>query len=168
MATARASLISFLAVQHLLSPERFAERFPEAWLVWEAGSDHVPTGGSKQTLSSSVPAGPQGGDALCFELKLHAGESAVMGRQAGSALVVNDATFSRQQFVFTRAGAQQYTVALAPQAQPATLDGAPLGSAALALAPGAELKAGEVVLHFYDAPGFAARLARGDPADTRG
>jgi hypothetical protein len=163
MGTARASLISFLAVQHLLSPERFAGRFSDAWLVWEAGADHVPTGGSKQTLSSSAPSGPQGGDALCFELKLALGETAVMGRQAGSALVVNDATFSRQQYVFARSGPDQYTVALAVAAQPATLDGAPLGATPHRLRPGAELKAGEVVLHFYDVPGFSARLALGDP-----
>ena len=164
MGTARASLISFLAVQHLLSPERFAERFSDAWLVWEAGADHVPTGGSKQTLSSFAPSGPQGGDALCFELKLLPGETAVMGRQAGSALVVNDATFSRQQYLFARTGPEQYTVALAASAQAATLDGVPLGATPQSLRPGSELKAGEVVLHFYDAAGFAARLAKGDPS----
>src|SRR5436305_15351657 len=115
-APARAFLSSYLAFQRTLSAERFARNFPHPWLVWEPGTWSVPTRVGEATLMPSSPREPARGDALLFELSLAPGASLVAGRSPEHPVVINDATFSRNQLVFLRTSADAYAVALVPHA----------------------------------------------------
>lgn len=157
MAQVRAYMMSFLGLQLATGRDRFPERFPHPFLVWEPGTWNVPSHASHRTqLPTSVKA-PTGGDALCFELGFPVGGQVTAGRKETHALVINDATFSRDQFVLVRA-ATGWTLALAPGAQPATVDGVPLGLMPTALRSGSSLVAGDVTLRFYETFDFAARI----------
>ena len=158
MATIRAYMMSFVALQIATGRDRFPTRFPHAWLVWEPGAWLVPKAASQRTQIPLAATQPSQGDALCFELNVAPGGKIVLGRADAHALVINDATFSRDQLVIARLATEGWLVANMPSAQPSTLDGVALSTAAVRLRSGAELHAGNVKMHFYETFDFVARV----------
>ncbi len=165
---ARSLLLSLLLRQHLVLKERFRARYPHPWLVWEAGAWNVPEGERQNVAATRLPS-PElrdclpAGDALCFELvPLGAsGGSLPLGRATSNALVVNDATVSREHAVLRCGPEGQWLVEALPRASPVKLEGAPLEPGrAVPLAPGARLELGDVCLTFHDAEGFFLRVGQ--------
>src|SRR4051812_41326424 len=96
----RTFMSSLLARQVLVLKDKFLERYPSAWLVWEPGVWHaadvdIHTDATKLPSGPEVPAQPQRGDALCFALEPATGrQSWVLGRSQDCDLVMPDATVS--------------------------------------------------------------------------
>lgn len=152
-------MLSLLGRQRALLGDRFLERYPSNWLVWEPGvwkpARSASTSNTEQTqLPTSAPSSrPSGDDALCFELKRVAAELSV-GRGTENAIVVNDLTVSRTHLQLEFA-ADKWTVRTASQV---TVDGKPVGANGSTLPNGAVIAIGDVRLSFYEPKGFLARL----------
>lgn len=164
---ARALLLSLLVRQHMALKEKFRAKYPHPWLVWEAGAWNVP-----ETLEGNVAATRlpltdlrdclPAGDAMCFELVALAERGPIgLGRASHNAMVVNDATVSREQLLLAPTPDGQWQVTRTPGSRPVVLDGAPLEPEKPAvLRQGIQLQVGDVRLTFHDAEGFNARIAR--------
>lgn len=154
-----AYMLSLLARQRALLGDRFLERYPSNWLVWEPGvwrpARSASTSNTEQTqLPTPVPfSRPSGDDALCFELKRVAADLTV-GRGTENAIVVNDLTVSRTHLHLDFA-ADKWTVRTTSQV---TVDGKPVGANGAPLVNGSVIGVGDVRLTFYEPKGFAARL----------
>lgn len=159
MAQARAYLMSFVGLQLAMARDKFPERFPHPWLVWEPGAWHVSQGVAHRTMIPTEKQNMPGkGDALCFELAMAPGQVLHAGRMDAHALVINDATFSRDQLILGRPTPDQWTVQAIPGSQPSTLDGLALGTFPRSMQSGSRIQAGNVTLRFYQPFDFAARL----------
>ncbi|HLL05259.1 MAG TPA: FHA domain-containing protein [Myxococcaceae bacterium] len=164
----RSLLLSLLVRQHMALKERFRARYPHPWLIWEAGAWNVPETERQNVTATQLPAPDlrdclPAGDALCFELVAlgEAQSSLPLGRASHNALVVNDATVSRDHLTLHRTPSGQWSVEALPQASPVKLDGVPLTpNRPATLMPGARLELGDVRLTFHDAEGFYFRLGR--------
>jgi len=164
---ARALLLSLLVRQHMALKEKFRAKYPHPWLVWEAGAWNVP-----ETLEGNVAATRlpltdlrdclPAGDAMCFELVAMAERGPIrLGRASNNAMVVNDATVSREQLLLAPTPDEQWQVTRLPGSRPVTLEGAPMEPEQPALLrPGIQLQVGEVRLTFHDAEGFNERIGR--------
>ncbi len=156
-------LMSFLYARSLLLKQGFAAKHPGSWLVWEPGNWHVP--GPQANAATTVPnrhtpAQPQGGDALCFELKIPANKEALsVGRDSKNDIAINDATVSREQLLLYPDGPGWLVLPMSGE-KPVLLNGSPLAVNAKApLASGAALSLGAARLSFYSPQAFLARLA---------
>jgi hypothetical protein len=164
----RSLLLSLLVRQHLALKERFRARYPHPWLVWEAGAWNVPETERQNVAATQLPAADlrdclPAGDALCFELvSLGPAQSTLpLGRASHNALIINDATVSRDHLLLHCTPGGQWSVEALPQASPVKLDGLPLPPGQpTQLVPGARLELGDVRLTFHDAEGFYSRLGR--------
>jgi hypothetical protein len=164
----RSLLLSLLVRQHLALKERFRARYPHPWLVWEAGAWNVPETERQNVAATQLPAPDlrdclPAGDALCFELVAlgHAQSTLQLGRASHNALIVNDATVSREHLALHCGPTGQWSVEALPQASPVKLDGVPLPpNQPTVLVPGARIELGDVRLTFHDADGFFGRLSR--------
>jgi FHA domain len=164
---ARALLLSLLVRQHLALKEKFHAKYPHPWLVWEAGAWNVP-----ETLEGNVAATRlpltdlrdclPAGDAMCFELVAMAERGPIgLGRASHNAMVVNDATVSREQLVLTPTPDGQWQVTRLPGSRPVSLEGVSMEPEQPAvLRPGLQLQVGDVRLTFHDAEGFNERIGR--------
>jgi hypothetical protein len=161
----RALLMSLLSHQYLvLKSQGFRERYPHAWLVWEPGAWNVPEQG-EELGATRLPEGdmvdclPTTDDVLCFELSESKGPLH-LGRAPENAIVVNDATISREHLRLERQGSRWVVQAL-PGAAEVLVNDAPLPAGApLPLQDGQTLQAGDVRLTFHEPPGFEARVRR--------
>ena len=158
---ASAYMLSLLNRQYQLLGARFFERYPSDWLVWEPGpwrpARSILTSNSEATqLPSAVEAPrPVGEDALCFELKQAPRASLSVGRGTENAIVINDLTVSREQFVV------EYSVrawVVRSKGTPLTVDGKPVGAEGTPLQNGSVISAGDVRITYYAPDGFPARL----------
>ncbi len=148
--------------------DRFRARYPHPWLVWEAGAWNVPETERQNVAATQLPAPDlrdclPAGDALCFELvSLGGAQHALpLGRASHNALVINDATVSREHLALHCEPSGQWSVEALPQTSPVKLDGVVLPPhQRTPLMPGARLELGDVRLTFHDADGFFARLGR--------
>ncbi|NMO17094.1 FHA domain-containing protein [Pyxidicoccus fallax] len=164
---ARALLLSLLVRQHMALKEKFRAKYPHPWLVWEAGAWNVP-----ETLEGNVAATRlpltdlkdclPAGDAMCFELVALAERGPIrLGRAPQNAMVINDATVSREQLLFAPAPDGAWQVTRMAGSRPVALEGTPMEPDQPAvLRPGVQLHVGDVRLTYHDAEGFNARIAR--------
>lgn len=165
---ARSLLLSLLVRQHMALKEKFRARYPHPWLVWEAGAWNVPEtleGGNVVAtqlpltdLRDCLPAG----DAMCFELVALAERGPLrLGRASTNALLVNDATVSREQLAFSATPDEHWQVARVQGSRPVTVGGVELEpERPLVLQPGVQLQVGDVRFTFHDADGFHERIGR--------
>jgi len=165
---ARSLLLSLLVRQHMALKEKFRARYPHPWLVWEAGAWNVPEtleGGNVVAtqlpltdLRDCLPAG----DAMCFELVALAERGPTrLGRASTNAMVVNDATVSREHLTFSTTPDGRWQVERVQGSRPVTVDGQVLEpEQPRVLEPGMQLQVGDVRLTFHDADGFAERIGR--------
>jgi len=164
----RSLLLSLLVRQHLALKDRFQARYPHPWLVWEAGAWNVPETERQNVAATQLPAPDlrdclPAGDALCFELVAlgEAQSTLPLGRASHNAVVINDATVSRDHLALHRTPSGQWSVEALPQASPVKLDGVTLQPHQPAtLMPGARIELGDVRLTFHDAQGFFTRVGR--------
>ena len=95
---------SLLARQLSLLQERFSEKHPYSWLVWEPGAWGGNAGSLAETMNDVPPMEAEGphptaGDPLCFELATER-PMLYLGRAKESDIYVPDATVSRRHLVF--------------------------------------------------------------------
>lgn len=161
-----AFMLSLLGRQRQLLGARFFERYPSNWLVWEPGrwrpARSESTSNTEATqLPTPTPAPlarPQGDDALCFELKRVENSALTVGRGTDNHIVVNDLTVSRAQLHLTfRSGLWQVRTT-----GPMSVDGQPVGVAAVTLRDAASLVIGDVRMTFYEPQGLVQRLQPGE------
>ncbi|MDY7232191.1 FHA domain-containing protein [Hyalangium rubrum] len=166
---ARSLLLSLLVRQSMALKERFRARYPHPWLVWEAGAWNVPETEQRQNVAATQFPAPDlrdclpAGDALCFELVTlgPVSSSLSLGRSSSNALVINDATVSREHLALHGAPNGQWSVEAQPKASPVKLDGVLLQPGQpVVLVPGARLELGDVRLTFHDPEGFFLRLGQ--------
>jgi pSer/pThr/pTyr-binding forkhead associated (FHA) protein len=159
-----AYLLSLLKHQQEALKDRFAERFPHQWLVWEAGT-WTAADGAKETIHSGpqrdLQAAPRRADALSFGLRVNgSGGQITIGRNAGNDIVINDATVSRHHAVLRNLPQAGWALEALPGVRAATrvahLD-VKAGTQAL-LRNGMQVKLGDAVLTFYDMAGLMERL----------
>jgi hypothetical protein len=160
----RAYLLSFLSRQRFALKEQMAERFPHCWLTWEPGAWSVPPAGDSATTGqpTELPADrPAQGDALCFELQPRAdGSPLKLGRAAGSDVLVNDATVSREHILLSRSG-DGWAAEVVSRARSTFLGTAPLSPGQkVALGDRQKLRIGDVVLTFHEPASLLARLSK--------
>jgi pSer/pThr/pTyr-binding forkhead associated (FHA) protein len=164
-----AYMLSLLARQRALLGDRFLERYPSNWLVWEPGvwrpARSASTSNTEQTqLPTAMPnTRPSGDDALCFELKRVASDLTV-GRGTENAIVVNDLTVSRTHLHLEFA-ADKWTLKTTSQV---TVDGKPIGLSGALLMNGAVIGIGDVRMTFYEPKGFNLRLQPQTPPPSVG
>ncbi len=157
----RSYLISFLATRAAVLATGFAKKYPGVWLVWEPGAWHAPeTGaGARKTIAGFKPATtPSGTDALCFQLQLDEGKTAIkIGRDEKLDVVINDATVSREHLTLSRSG--ESWSATPAKDRLVKKDGSPISdSMASPLVSGTRLELGSVTLTFYDGSSFEKRV----------
>lgn len=153
---------SVLVRQHLMLQERFTARYPNAWLVWEAGRwipAMDPVGVSETQTPNRTPAAPTRADPLCFDLCIPAGEQVRVGRSPECDVVIDDATFSRNQLVIARSEPDRWTASAIPGSGPTRVLGMVLAAEAMSLTPGLLLHVGEVSLTFHTSTSMAALVA---------
>jgi hypothetical protein len=154
-------MLSLLSRQRQLLGARFFERYPSDWLVWEPGSGRPArsmfTSNTEVTCRPSVvePDRPEGGDAMCFELKQVPGAMLSAGRATENEIVVNDLTVSREQFVLQFDGHQWL---VRTKGTPVSVDGVLVAEAGAPVKNGSSITAGDVRLTFYGPDGFPERL----------
>src|SRR4051812_34496397 len=153
-------LLSALTRQFLIAGTRFAERFPNDWLVWEAGTMTVPRGNIATANTVSEPLDvsattPRAGDPLCFVLE-HPKDGATftIGRSEGNDLVLSDETVSRHHCTFVWS-AGLWRVSAAEEGHSLMLDGQPVTFGAWApLSSGQTLNLGHLALSLYTSRGM--------------
>jgi hypothetical protein len=162
---ARTLLLSLLVRQHLALKEKFRARYPHCWLVWESGVWNVPENSEQNHGATRLPTSDlrdclPAGDAMCFELAPSPGrDSLPLGRASSNALVINDATVSREHLVLHGQPDGQWRVEVLAQGGPAMLDGKPLRPGPpTPLESGMQLQLGDVRLTFHDAESFHTRM----------
>ena len=156
--------LSLMARQRLFLQDRFAQRFPGWWLVWEPGpwrpalSRHEGDTASTQ-LDGESSARPEGDDAFCYQLP--GGPcSLLLGRESSCDLYLNDLTLSREHLRLHGDGSAWSVEALEHATAPTILEGAALPKGTrVPLVSGATLQAGEVLLRLASPGDFLARLA---------
>jgi hypothetical protein len=163
----RPLLLSLLAQQRLVLGESFRARYPHCWLVWEAGLWNVTDTGAQDSgvtrypesaLRDCLPAG----DVLCFELAPGLARAPLpVGRASHNALVLNDATVSREHLLLRPEEQGGWRVEALPRSGPAWLGSQRLRPGECRrLEPGGQLRLGDAQLTFHDSQGFDARMAQ--------
>ena len=150
--------MSLLAAQRQLLADRFAERHPWPWLIWEVASVPPEREKPQSMVSTAMPEElvvPAQADPVCFELK---GESIMLGRTPDNDLVMLDATVSRHQLLLRLVGGR-YVAAAVPDAAPVLIGATPLElGAAYALNAGDRLRLGGTMLTYLGSAELIARL----------
>jgi hypothetical protein len=160
-------MLSILHRQALLLKEGFTQRYPHDWLVWEPG----PWKPARSVLESNLEAtvlpnpkpheGPMGEDAICFELKLPRGATALkVGRATTNDIVINDLTASREQFSLHLTPEGWFVVA--PRGL-LSVDGTPVDERMGPLRNGASLSLGAVRLSLVAPAALGRRAAAFTP-----
>ncbi|WP_434346275.1 FHA domain-containing protein [Myxococcus virescens] len=164
---ARALLLSLLVRQHMALKEKFRAKYSHPWLVWEAGAWNVPEVVEGNVAATRLPLTDlrdclPAGDALCFELVGQTdGSPQRLGRASNNALVVNDATVSREQLHLSPTLEGRWTVTRVAASRTVTLGGSALEPEQPAvLQPGVQLHVGDVRLTFHEAEDFDERIGR--------
>lgn len=161
---APAFLLSLLVRQWLLTKERFGQRYPHGWLVWEPGEWVGPARGEDISVAETrlptnrPPDRPPKGDALCFELRAAEGAPLRLGRAEGNDIILNDMTVSREHLRLSVEGGR-WVLSPGTEAKATMVSGSPLApGASRPLKPGDVIKVGGLTLSFYDSERFIERV----------
>lgn len=156
-------LLSLLARQLTLLGDRFAKRYPHAWLVWEP-SEHVRPAsveeadvGATRMPTSVVRRRPAGADAVCFQLPPDG--LVTVGRATTNGIAIDDMSMSRNHFLLF-VEREIWHLSLA---EPVTCGTTVRRMSVEAKKPvylvdGCGIVAGDVELTFYEQGGLMARL----------
>lgn len=166
MSAVPAFFFSLLRRQLAFGEEIFSRRYPNCWLVWEAGG----TPGHLSDVSLSVvetgvastrkgSPRPGTGDSLCFVLKAFDGEPLHIGRAVDNELVVAEPTVSRLHAQLVPSGADWHLVPLSEKRETLVAGKVADPGVSVKLVSGVALELGGVKLTFYDARAFKALVA---------
>jgi len=149
----------------------FRARYPNDWIVWEAGRWEPPRAGSTIQYSGEamqqIMARAASGEALVLSLvpAQDPGGAPVeltLGRGDGCALQINDGTLSSRHLGFFPEPGGGWSVRDLGSTNGSSADGEPLDSATpRRLRSGARIQAGQVKLTFYGPEAMHQRLAGG-------
>jgi hypothetical protein len=117
--------LSRLAQQRLALKEKFIDRFPHDWLIWEPGAWVISRGvvAGDSTVPPIEKVSPRADDPVCFVLEPKPdGTSVSVGRAEGNDLVLSDETVSRNQCFFVHTG-KIWAVSCDAKAKTLLLDG---------------------------------------------
>jgi len=164
--TAPAYFFSLLTRQLAFGEEMFLRRYPNSWLVWEAGG----TPGHLSDVSSSVletgvaptrksSPRPGTGDPLCFALK-DDGEPLRLGRALDNELVIAEPSVSRLHAHLEQWASEWYLVPISQKRATLLAGRVADPGERLKLASGVALELGGVKLSFYDSKDFKALVSR--------
>jgi hypothetical protein len=161
----RSFLLSWLSRQHQRDDlATFERELPGPWLVWEAGPWRPPPADRATILAAGRDGRNSSGDALVLEVAARAGrarfEGVRLGRGPENDIVVDDGTLSRAH-ILLRQEDGGWSVEDLRSSNGTRVDGAQVGAARVAIAPGSRIEAGSVRLTFYDAGGLYLRIQRG-------
>jgi hypothetical protein len=157
-------LLSLLKVQAAAMGDKFGERYPYHWLIWEPGTWTAPASAhdTVHVDPRHTPAlGVGRGDALSFALKPSLGkpDTLTIGRNHTNDIVINDATVSRQHALL-RALPAGWAIELGKGVKSLTrlseVDLRP--GDPIQLKNGGQLRLGDVRLTYYDLQGLLRRL----------
>lgn len=144
---------------------RFAELHQHDWLLWEAGSLHVPRGNiaTAVTVSQGLDATatqPRVGDPLCFLLDRNAlGATLTIGRAEGNDIVLSDETVSRHHVTLVW-GDEGWTASCPEENVSFQLDGHVVTYGRfVTISSGQTIGLGNLSLSLYTAKGMILRLA---------
>jgi L-ascorbate metabolism protein UlaG (beta-lactamase superfamily) len=152
---------SLLTRQLALGEEAFLRRYPNSWLVWEAGgtpghlSDaalSVVETGHGETRKGDLRPGQ--GDALCFVLKAPDGELLHLGRALDNELIIAEPTVSRLHAALMPLGEAWHLMPLSEKRQTVVAGRVADPREVVQLHSGQPLELGGVRLTFYDAKDF--------------
>jgi hypothetical protein len=159
-------LLSALTRQFLILGTRFAERYTNDWLVWEAGTMTVPRRNIATANTVTEPlegsaSAPRAGDPLCFLLEHPLdGATFTIGRSEGNDLVLSDETVSRHHCTLVW-NSGRWSVSAAEEGHALMLDGHPLPFGSWSpFSSGQTLMLGHLSLSLYTARGMVVRLAQ--------
>lgn len=160
-----AYLLSLLKAQLLATGDKFGERYPHHWLIWEPGTWTAPAA-AHETVQidprTPIGGGLGRGDALSFALKPSPGkpDQLTIGRNHSNDIVINDATVSRQHAVLRALPTGAWTIEVGKGVKALTR----LGEVDLRhgepvqLKSGGQVRLGDVRLTYYDLAGLVMRL----------
>jgi hypothetical protein len=161
-------MLSLLKRQQLMLQDRFIERYPSCWLVWEPSNWKPPSstaeadGGKTQLPTHMGDQRPKGTDALCFQLHPPRGAPTAdltVGRANDSDIVVNDMTVSRVHLKLHLEQGRWTAEAVSGPDTATEVDHVKLTPGAKSPLPsGSAVVVGGVTLTFYDAESFAKRV----------
>lgn len=154
-------MLSMFAQQQRGVDERaFRLAHPYDWLVWEDGPWKPVASNTMVAAPSPLFAETSGPQALAIALVAKDGteDQVTLGRGSQCDLVVNDGTLSSTHLVFMK-GPAGWTVRDAGSRNGSDFEGAPMVPGhPRPLASGAALRAGSVLLRYYQPPDMLARL----------
>ncbi len=159
----QAYLLSLLCRQLLFGVAPFRARYPDSWLVWEAGEDTVATTPEQESTMTRLPRTryperPNGGDALGFVLDGEDGVELAVGRSAENAIVIGESSVSRVHCRLIKLKGVWH-LSRVPESMPVSLNRSPVSPGALLrLQSGHELILGNVVLSFHSTASLVDRL----------
>ncbi|HEY8212278.1 MAG TPA: FHA domain-containing protein [Myxococcaceae bacterium] len=158
-------LLSLLKVQAVAMGDKFGERYPYHWLIWEPGTWTAPASAhdTVHVDPRHTPVGGVGrGDALSFALKPGLGKPEVLtiGRNHTNDIVINDATVSRQHALLRALPTGYWAIELGKGVKSLTrlseVDLRP--GDPIQIKSGGQLRLGDVRLTYYDQQGLLKRL----------
>ncbi len=167
MPSMTAHQFSLLTRQLAFGAEAFARRYPNCWLLWEAGGTHGHLSDVSLSVVETAVAGtrknsphPAGDDSLCFVLKPSEGESLRVGRALDNEVVIAEPTVSRVHARLELEGTEWHLLPLSEKRR--TLVGGKVAfpGESVKLSSGVAVELGGVKLSFYDAKAFKALVAR--------
>ena len=159
----RAYMFSFLVRQQLVLAQRFTQRYPKPWLVWEPGVWKVappnPSVLETQLPDRRLGKTPRDTDALCFELPLKPSATLRVGRADTNDIILSDLTVSREHCSL-RVEGTRWVVRASPTVKSLIVAGLPQTPVSDAtLLSGDVIQLGDVRLTFLDPAAFAKRVA---------
>lgn len=171
MSETPAYLLSLLCRQLLFGVAPFRARYPDSWLVWEAGEDTVASTPEQESAMTRLPKTryperPNGGDALGFVLDGEDGVELTVGRSAENTVVIGESSVSRVHCRLIKVKGSWH-VSRVPESMPVSLNRSPVSPGALLrLQAGHELILGNVVLTFHSTASLVDRLQGASTRET--
>lgn len=145
--------------------DKFTERYPHHWLIWEPGTWTAPAAAHETVvqLDSRNPLAVGRGDALSFALKPNPSRPGALtvGRSASNDIVINDATVSRQHAVLRAQSNGFWSIEISAGVKALSRMGErdlPPGLPT-PLRNGNQLRLGDVRLTYHDLAGIVQRLS---------
>jgi FHA domain len=161
----QAILLSTVARHYALLQKNFVERYPNAWLVWEPGKWNAPElrielPETRWPPSESTLRVSSSDDPLCFPFpKTVPNEVVSVGRASTNAVVLNDATVSRQHLLMSRDDGGAWQVEVVAESKFAMVQEVKVTPPAKVAVPsGGKIQLGDVVLSFYGSADFIERV----------
>ena len=162
-----AYFFSLLTRQLALGEEAFLRRYPNSWLVWDAGG--TPAHLSDVSLSvldtglastRKISQRPGVSDSLCFALKALDGEPLRLGRSLDNEVVIAEPSVSRLHAQLEPHGLSWKLLPLSEKRKTLVAGRVADPGERLTLTSGVAVELGGVKFAFYDSKAFKALVAR--------